>query len=138
MWGALNPMTGAWEWQTATPGGHAAMGPVTVADGVVYAGTTAPNGNNMFALNAATGKVLWRYPSGASVESGPSVVDGTVYWGEGAPELAQLGYTSGTKLYAFTIGGQPPGEAAARSCRRRGAVSHVRRRERHTEACAAR
>ncbi len=104
-WGALNPDTGQWEWQTATPLSRAAMGPTTVANGVMYAGSTAPSGDNMFAMSAATGKILWRYPSGGSVNSGPAIVDGTVYWGSGYSELAGLGYTGNDKLYAFSIGG---------------------------------
>ena len=105
-WGALNPATGEWDWQTATPAGAAAMGPTTVANGVMYAGSMAPSGDNMFALNAATGKILWQYASGGSVNSGPAIVDGTVYWGSGYSELAALGYTGNDKLYAFSIGGR--------------------------------
>jgi polyvinyl alcohol dehydrogenase (cytochrome) len=105
-WGALNPVTGQWEWQTATPLSWAAMGPTTVADGVVYAGSMAPSGNNMYAMSAATGKILWQYPSGGSVNSGPAIVDGTVYWGSGYSELAALGYSGNNKLYAFSIGGR--------------------------------
>jgi polyvinyl alcohol dehydrogenase (cytochrome) len=105
-WGALNPLTGQWEWQTATPLSYAAMGPTTVANGVMYAGSMAPSGDNMFAMSAATGKILWQYPSGGSVNSGPAIVDGTVYWGSGYSELAALGYTGNDKLYAFSIGGR--------------------------------
>jgi polyvinyl alcohol dehydrogenase (cytochrome) len=106
-WGALNPSTGAWDWQTATPLGAAAMGPVTVANGVVYGGTTAPLAASptMFAMSAATGRILWRFASGGSVNSGPAVVNGTVYWGSGYSELSSLGYSGNDKLYAFTIGG---------------------------------
>jgi polyvinyl alcohol dehydrogenase (cytochrome) len=104
-WAALNPATGAFDWQTATPLASAAMGPQTVANGVVYTGSTAPAGNNMYALSAATGRILWSFASGGSVNSGPAVVDGTVYWGSGYSELSSLGYTGNDKLYAFTIGG---------------------------------
>ncbi len=104
-WGALDPSTGQWEWQTATPLSWAAMGPTTVANGVVYAGSMAPSGDNMFAMSAATGKILWQYPSGGSVNSGPAIVDGTVYWGSGYFELSGLGYSGNDKLYAFSIGG---------------------------------
>jgi polyvinyl alcohol dehydrogenase (cytochrome) len=104
-WGALNPSSGQWEWQTATPLSWAAMGPTTVANGVVYAGSTAPSGDNMFAMSAATGKILWQYPSGGSVNSGPAIVDGTLYWGSGYSELSALGYTGNDQLYAFSIGG---------------------------------
>ena len=37
----------------------------------------------MFALDAATGRVLWSYPSGGSVNAGPVIVDVVVYWGSG-------------------------------------------------------
>jgi outer membrane protein assembly factor BamB len=37
----------------------------------------------MFALDAATGKILWSSNAGSSVISGPSMVDGTIYWGAG-------------------------------------------------------
>jgi polyvinyl alcohol dehydrogenase (cytochrome) len=105
-WGALDPVTGEWDWQTATPLGSAAMGPTTVANGVMYAGSMAPSGENMFAMSAATGKILWQYPSGGSVNSGPAIVDGTVYWGSGYSELAALGYTGNDELYAFSLGGR--------------------------------
>jgi outer membrane protein assembly factor BamB len=41
----------------------------------------------MFALDAATGKVMWSFPSGGSVNAGAVVVDGTVYWGSGLRPL---------------------------------------------------
>jgi polyvinyl alcohol dehydrogenase (cytochrome) len=81
------------------------MGPTTVANGVMYAGSMAPSGENMFAISAATGKILWQYPSGGSVNSGPAIVGGTVYWGSGYSELAALGYTGNDELYAFSLGG---------------------------------
>ncbi len=105
-WGALNPTTGAWDWQTAAPGDAAAIGPVSVAGGVLYGGTTASTGNNMFAMSASTGKILWRFASGGSVTSGPAIANGTVYWGSGSPELSSLGYSSNDQLYAFTVGGK--------------------------------
>jgi polyvinyl alcohol dehydrogenase (cytochrome) len=55
----------------------------------------------MYALNTASGKILWNFASGGSVIDGPSIVDGAVYWGSG--------YTIGTgnnKVYAFTLGGK--------------------------------
>ncbi len=105
-WAALNPTTGAFDWQTATPAGSAAMGPQSVANGVVFTGSTAPFGPNMYALSAATGGILWRFSSGGSVNSGPAIVNGTVYWGSGYSQLSSLGYSGNDELYAFTIGGQ--------------------------------
>ncbi len=105
-WTALNPTNGAIDWQTPAPLASAAMGPTSVAGGVVYAGTTAPAGNNMFALDAFTGQILWRFASGGSVNSSPAIANGTVYWGSGYSQLAGLGYTGNNKLYAFTLNGQ--------------------------------
>jgi polyvinyl alcohol dehydrogenase (cytochrome) len=64
----------------------------------------------MFALDAATGKVLWRYPSGGSVNAGAVVVDGVVYWGSGYSNLPAIkwfvGYKKTGKFYAFSLGGK--------------------------------
>jgi polyvinyl alcohol dehydrogenase (cytochrome) len=59
------------------------MGYVSTANGVVYAGSTAPAGDNMYALDAATGRILWRFASGGSVASGAAIAAGRVYWGSG-------------------------------------------------------
>lgn len=45
MWSALNPATGAIVWQTAEPTGSWALGPATVANGVLYVGATDPQGH---------------------------------------------------------------------------------------------
>ena len=49
----------------------------------------------MFALDAATGSILWQLGVESSVNSGPSVVNSTVYWGTGY-----------SKLFAFGINGR--------------------------------
>ncbi|MDB5392542.1 MAG: hypothetical protein JWM91_48 [Rhodospirillales bacterium] len=36
-------------------------------------------GSNMYALDAATGKILWKFPSGGSVIAGAVISDGVVY-----------------------------------------------------------
>jgi polyvinyl alcohol dehydrogenase (cytochrome) len=102
-WAALNPQTGAFQWQVPTPGDSAAFGPPSEANGVLYAGDMNAFANNMFALNAATGKILWRFASGGSVASSPAIVNGTVYWGSGYSIAGLIGNTD--KLYAFTLGG---------------------------------
>jgi polyvinyl alcohol dehydrogenase (cytochrome) len=77
------------------------MGPVSVANGVMFGGVTAPSGMNMHALDAATGRVLWSYAATGSVNSGPAIVDGTVFWGSGYSDMAAMGMAAGAKLYAF-------------------------------------
>ena len=102
-WAALDPATGQILWQTADPQGALDLAPVTVANGVVYASSMARTGNQMFALDAATGAILWAFAAGSSVNAGPAVVNGTVYWGTG---YNRLGLGSGNnKFYAFSIDG---------------------------------
>jgi polyvinyl alcohol dehydrogenase (cytochrome) len=73
------------------------FGAVSVANGVVYAGSQGAQGF-MHALDAATGKILWSFASGGSVIDAPSIADGFVYWGSGY----RIG-TNNNKLYAFAI-----------------------------------
>jgi polyvinyl alcohol dehydrogenase (cytochrome) len=54
----------------------------------------------MFALDAANGKMLWQYTTGASDNSSPAIADGRLYWGSGYSNLG-LGFPS-AKLYAFS------------------------------------
>jgi polyvinyl alcohol dehydrogenase (cytochrome) len=61
-------------------------------------------GDQMFALDAATGAILWRFASGSSVDSGPAVVDATVYRGSGYDR--GLGGNGNNKLYAFSLDGE--------------------------------
>ena len=84
-WSALDAATGKIIWQTADPASARDEAPMTVANGVVYAGSMASGqgANNMYAMDAKTGKILWRFNSGGSVAAGAAVVDSTVYWGSG-------------------------------------------------------
>jgi polyvinyl alcohol dehydrogenase (cytochrome) len=83
------------------------LGPVTVANGVVYVSSMAKlaNQDQMFALDAATGEILWRFGAGSSVNAAPAVVDGTVYWGSGYGRSGVEG-SGNNRFYAFSIDGQ--------------------------------
>jgi polyvinyl alcohol dehydrogenase (cytochrome) len=98
-WAALDPATGSFLWQVATPGQATALGPASEANGVVYVGDMASSQTNMFALEAATGKQLWSFAAEGSVNAAPAIVEGSLYWGSG--------YQSGPgqSLYAFSLGG---------------------------------
>ena len=109
-WFGLDAATGAEIWATVPPGGITlatnTFGAATVANGVVFVGSTTPGVTdpNMFALDAATGDILFSFASGGSVGSGAAVVDGTVYWGSGYGVFGPLfPYTSNNKLYAFEL-----------------------------------
>jgi len=106
-WAALNATTGAIEWQIPDPNGTIDLGPMSVSNGVVFASsmTTKAGDPNMFALEAATGKVLWKFDSGASVNAGAVVSGGVVYWGSGYTIIGPP-FTGNKRFYAFSIGGK--------------------------------
>ena len=106
-WSALDPANGAVLWRTPDPNASIDLGPLAVANGVVYAPSMAGGATqaNMFALNADNGQVLWSYPSGGSVIAGATIVDSVVFWGSGYTNLGIPGYTGNTKFYAFSLGG---------------------------------
>lgn len=95
-WAALDAATGQLLWQTPDPQGAPDLGFMSVANGVVYAPSDAGSGQNMYALNAATGAIDWSYASGGSVIAGAAIVGDTVYWGSGYYIGAE-----NNKLYAF-------------------------------------
>jgi polyvinyl alcohol dehydrogenase (cytochrome) len=103
-WSALDVATGKILWQTADPtAGAIDRGSVSVANGVMYAGS---NSGQMYALDATTGNILWNFASGGTVIDGPSIVDGTLYWGSGYQEIEGTG---NNKVYAFTLAGSDHG-----------------------------
>src|SRR5262249_39500249 len=117
-WAALDPKSGKILWQTADPQvemlpgailpvGVWDLAPVTVANGILYAGSMAKlaTQTQMFALDAATGKILWSYQAGSSVNAGPAVAHGSVYWGSGYARSGVEGSGS-TKFFAFSIDGK--------------------------------
>jgi polyvinyl alcohol dehydrogenase (cytochrome) len=115
-WAALDPATGKFLWQTATPGacsrsipnvaqGCMGLAPTSAANGVVFAASmdTNPANPTMFALDATTGAVIWSFVAGSTVIAGPAIVGNSVYWGSGYRRFG-LG-TANNKLFAFSIGG---------------------------------
>jgi len=116
-WAALDPFTGRILWQTADPQVETLPGvgvvgvwdlaPVTVAHGVLYAASMAKLAfqNQMFALDAATGEILWQFGAGSSVNACPAVVDGTVYWGAGYARSGIEG-SGNQQFFAFSLNGK--------------------------------
>jgi polyvinyl alcohol dehydrogenase (cytochrome) len=109
-WTALNAATGQFIWQVEDPGESTvqpgvpamALGPVTVANGVVYCASMS---GAMYALNAATGATLWKFQAPGSVNSAPAVVNGWLYWGTGYHNFrpsAPIG-TASNMFYAFSV-----------------------------------
>jgi polyvinyl alcohol dehydrogenase (cytochrome) len=116
-WAALDPITGTILWQTADPQLETVPGftnvsvwdlaPLTVANGVVYAGSMAKlaSQNQFFALDAATGRILWQWKAGSSVNAGPAVVGGTVFWGSGYSRSGAEG-SGNNQFFAFSLDGK--------------------------------
>jgi polyvinyl alcohol dehydrogenase (cytochrome) len=97
LWGALDPATGHIRWQTADPSGQIDPGPVSTANGVVYVGSFS---GDMYALDGQTGQILWDFLTTGSVNSGPAIVNGVLYWGTG---FAHLAGKPGNQFYAFSL-----------------------------------
>jgi polyvinyl alcohol dehydrogenase (cytochrome) len=97
-WAALDPRTGAILWQVADPTtGALDPGAVSVANGVVYAGSYS---GMMHALEAATGRIVFSFASGGSVIDAPSIVGDALYWGSGYRRISGIG---NNKVYAFAV-----------------------------------
>jgi polyvinyl alcohol dehydrogenase (cytochrome) len=104
-WSALDVATGKILWQTPDPtAGTLDTGSVSVANDVVYAGSYS---GQMYALDTKNGEILWNFASGGSVIDGPSIVDGTVYWGSGYKNISPG--VGNNKVYAFTLTGTKNG-----------------------------
>jgi len=100
MWSGLDAATGQVLWQTAPPHGGGTSGPATTANGVVF-GCALDALGHMYAMNGATGAILWQFASGGSCLSGAAISNGAVYWGSG---YSNFGFgTPNNKLYAFEL-----------------------------------
>ncbi len=110
-----------WQFQTAgerrftAPGIHGAM-PRTemmpdpfdvflsspaVAGGLVYFGS---GDHNVYALDASTGGLKWKFPTGNVVHASPAVVDGVLYIGSWDSYLYALDAQTGALVWKFQTG----------------------------------
>lgn len=76
---SLNADTGAKNWQSDDLGGSIVGTPAYGTDGVIYVGTF---GSEMYAINAADGKVVWHVSTSGWVWGGPVLQDGVLYFGD--------------------------------------------------------
>jgi outer membrane protein assembly factor BamB len=72
-----------------------------VVDGVVYAGS--PD-NNVYALDATTGSLLWKYSTAKPVYPSPAVADGVTYAGSEDGNIYALNASTGALLWEHSIG----------------------------------
>ncbi len=104
---AFDPSTGELAWQQ-TFDGWGQAGSVVTAGGLVFVGTGSNSAGYLFAYDAKTGALLWKFNTGAGVFSSPSVymVNGeefvTVASGGG-----ERGRRGGDLILAFALPKQP-------------------------------
>ena len=60
----------------------------------------------LYALNATTGALLWKFTAGSFVIESPSVANGIVYAGSGDNNLYALDATTGALLSVYAAPGQ--------------------------------
>jgi outer membrane protein assembly factor BamB len=92
--GSANVRTGGafdvgsgYDYQQASP---------TLADGVIYIGSGA---GGLYAIEAASGKQLWKFDTTSRIRSSAAVVEGKVYVGDGNTNLHALDAKTGTELW---------------------------------------
>ena len=112
---AFDAVYGAMLWRRAlTPavsnGGTLPITPTTpaVANGIVYIGIGSrydPSYGYMYAINAATGAILWTYKTAGGIYSSAAVANGVVYFGSDDKNIYALDATTGTLLWKYTTEG---------------------------------
>ena len=99
-------------WVADLPGGVSSRATPVVQDGVIY----LPGGANVFALDARSGELIWRWqqddPTLQRVPSwqGVGLGDGKVFVGLRSAEVAALDQETGELIWATPVGSQPQAE----------------------------
>lgn len=75
-----------------------------VANGTLFIGSLFPD-NALYALDAGTGALKWRYQAGGTIRSSPAVDSGIVYFGSDDHYLYALDTATSALLWRFKTGG---------------------------------
>lgn len=92
---AAQTIPDAWDVYTSSP---------AVADGKVYFGS---GDGNVYAVDAKSGLLQWKFATGDVVHTSPAVVGGTVYVGSWDSVLYAIDAESGQKRWSFQAGTDP-------------------------------
>lgn len=68
------------------------------ASGVLYVGS---QDTNLYALNALTGAVLWKTPTGGGIDSSPAIANGVVYFASFDNKIYAVDASSGSVLWSY-------------------------------------
>jgi outer membrane protein assembly factor BamB len=74
-----------------------------VAGGIVFIGSEYP-GFSIYALEAATGVLIWNYTTSGAVDSSPAVANGVVFIGSMDNNVYALNATTGALVWKYTTG----------------------------------
>ena len=78
-----------------------------LAKGVVYVGGGSFN-RSMYALNAATGALIWKYTTGSAVFPSPATANGVMYIGSHDDNVYALNDGTGALTWQYRTGGYVP------------------------------
>jgi outer membrane protein assembly factor BamB len=101
---AVDASTGAGIWTYAGPQLYFFSSPA-VARGIVYFGSSGNDADNgLYALNAKTGVLIWKYATGNGREGTPAVADGVVYFGSSDHNVYALDAATGALIWKYATG----------------------------------
>jgi eukaryotic-like serine/threonine-protein kinase len=92
---AVESMPDPWDFYLSSP---------TVSRGAVYFGSSD---GNVYALNANSGELKWKFKTGDVVHSSPAIAEGTLYIGSWDTYLYALDATTGNEKWRFKTGDDP-------------------------------
>jgi outer membrane protein assembly factor BamB len=100
---AVNATTGAKVWSFKTGAAITDSSPA-VSGGIVYIGSTD---DYLYAVNTITnpGTQLWKFKTGAAINSSPAVSGGNAYIGSNDDSVYAVNATTGVQVWKFTTGG---------------------------------
>jgi outer membrane protein assembly factor BamB len=100
---AVNATTGVQRWKSnpSTDTSYSYPSNPAVVNGILYVGCTD---FYLYALDANTGNLLWRFQTGNVVETSPTVVNGVVYLTASAGTVYALDALTGQPVWNFYVG----------------------------------
>jgi eukaryotic-like serine/threonine-protein kinase len=99
---SIDARTGTLKWKSADLGGALAGSPTFGSNGLLFIGTS---GNQMMALNAQDGSIIWVYNTSGWIWSGAALHDGNLYFGDLQGNLVALKAETGVELWTVKADG---------------------------------
>lgn len=100
---SVNAQTGNLNWKSENLGGSVVGTPAFDPEGRLYTGTF---NSEMLAMDAQTGKVLWRFPTKGWVWGGPALQNGRLYFGDLSGAFYAVDAASGQPAWQTQVDGR--------------------------------